>query len=71
MYGSPKDTEVQLQSFLQVLARHRAALEQQREDIEVVLGEIAAFEDQCRKFLDGNAGASLSSGPNLLVENPC
>ncbi|GGC86218.1 MerR family transcriptional regulator [Undibacterium terreum] len=51
MYGSPKDTEVQLQSFLQVLARHRASLEQQREDIEVMLAEIAAHEEQSQKLL--------------------
>jgi hypothetical protein len=34
-----------------VLERRRAILEQQREDIEAVLGEIAAFEKQCRDFL--------------------
>jgi len=51
MYGSPKDTEAQLQSFLQVLARHRAALEQQREDIEVMLAEIATHEEQSQKLL--------------------
>lgn len=51
MYGSPKDTEAQLQSFLLVLARHRAALEQQREDIEVMLAEISAHEEESRHLL--------------------
>ncbi|MFZ6641443.1 MerR family transcriptional regulator [Undibacterium sp. TC4M20W] len=51
MYRSPKDTEVQLQSFLVVLARHRAALEQQREDIEIMLAEISAHEEKSRSLL--------------------
>ena len=51
MYRSPKDTEVQLKSFLVVLARHRAALEQQREDIEIMLAEISAHEEKSRSLL--------------------
>jgi DNA-binding transcriptional MerR regulator len=51
MYRSPKDTEAQLESFLEVLARHRASLEQQREDIEVMLAEITAHEEQSRGLL--------------------
>jgi hypothetical protein len=34
-----------------VLARHRESLEQQREDIEVTLAEIAAHEEKCRQML--------------------
>lgn len=52
MYDSPKDTEVQLQSFLEVLAKHRASLEQQREDIEVMLAEIKAHEDESQRLLE-------------------
>ncbi|MBY0573723.1 MAG: MerR family DNA-binding transcriptional regulator [Undibacterium sp.] len=51
MYDSPKDTEVQLQSFLEVLSKHRASLEQQREDIEVMLAEITAHEKESRRLL--------------------
>ena len=51
MYESPKDSAAQLTSFLAVLARHRELLEQQREDIEVTLAEIAAHEAQCRQML--------------------
>jgi DNA-binding transcriptional MerR regulator len=51
MYESPKDTTAQLTRFLDVLARHRRNLEQQREDIEVALGEISSHENQCRKLL--------------------
>jgi DNA-binding transcriptional MerR regulator len=51
MYGSPRDTEVQLTSFLEVLARHRAALEMQREDIAIMLAEISAHEAESQRLL--------------------
>ena len=51
MYGSPRDTEVQLKSFLEVLARHRAALEMQREDIAIMLAEISAHEAESQRLL--------------------
>ena len=51
MYESPKDSSAQLNRFLAVLARHRESLEQQREDLEVTLAEIAAHEDKCRRML--------------------
>lgn len=52
MYDSPKDSSAQLQRFLAVLARHREMLEQQREDLELTLSEIALHEAQCRRLLD-------------------
>ena len=52
MYESPKDSAAQLTSFLAVLDRHRQSLEQQREDIDVTLAEIAAHEEQCRHMLE-------------------
>ena len=58
MYDAAKDEHAQVERLQQVLWKRRSILEQQREDIEVVLGEIAAFEEQCRKFLDGNKKAS-------------
>ena len=57
MYESPKDTRAQMDRFLAVLARHRATLEQQREDIAVALAEISAHEDQCQRMLVGIGGA--------------
>jgi len=51
MYESPKDTEAQMHRFLTVLAQHRETLEQQREDIEMSLSEIAAHEDECKRLL--------------------
>jgi DNA-binding transcriptional MerR regulator len=52
MYESPKDAVAQAQRFLAVLAQHRAALEQQREDIEVTLTEIAQHAAECRRLLE-------------------
>jgi DNA-binding transcriptional MerR regulator len=51
MYESPKDTEAQMHRFLTVLAQHRETLEQQREDIEMSLSEIAAHEEECKRLL--------------------
>ncbi len=52
MYESPKDSAAQLKRFIAVLARHREALEQQREDIEVTLAEISAHEERCHHMLE-------------------
>ena len=54
MYESPKDAAAQAKKFLTILAAHRATLEQQREDIEVTLAEIARHEADCRRILDGS-----------------
>ena len=51
MYDSPQDSAAQLNRFLTVLSRHRESLEQQREDIEITLAEIALHEDRCRNML--------------------
>ncbi|MES2130279.1 MAG: MerR family DNA-binding transcriptional regulator [Pseudomonadota bacterium] len=52
MYESPKDTTAQVNRFLSVLAHQRQTLEQQREDIEVALAELAEHEEECRRLLD-------------------
>ena len=51
MYDSHPDQTPQLSAFLQVLAAHRQQLEQQREDIEITLAEIAQHEQRCRTLL--------------------
>jgi DNA-binding transcriptional MerR regulator len=56
MYDSAPDESPQLLKLLDVLARRRAALEQQREDIEAVLSELDGFERQCRQILSESAG---------------
>jgi DNA-binding transcriptional MerR regulator len=51
MYESPKDTVAQMNRFLGVLANQRETLEQQRQDIDMALEEIAAHEEECRSML--------------------
>lgn len=63
MYESPKDSSAQLNRFLAVLARHREALELQREDLEITLAEIAAHEDKCRRMLTETGAARAKAKP--------
>jgi DNA-binding transcriptional MerR regulator len=51
MYDARRDERPQLERFVAILAQHRSALEQQREDIEAQLSEIAAFEKRVRQRL--------------------
>lgn len=51
MYNSTEDETPQLLECLRIIERRRAALEQQREDIEAVLAEIGQFEQQCQQEL--------------------
>jgi DNA-binding transcriptional MerR regulator len=60
MYDAPKGEKAQLNRFIEVLEKRRAALEQQREDIEAVLAEISQLEEQCRNRLSGE-GRSASA----------
>lgn len=48
MYASTEDETPQLLECLRVMSKRREALEQQREDIEAMLAEIAQFEQQCQ-----------------------
>jgi DNA-binding transcriptional MerR regulator len=52
IYDSAKGEQAQLEQYLELLAQRRTQLIQQREDIDAVLGEIDAFEGQCRKLLE-------------------
>ena len=56
MYASTEDETPQLLECLRVMEKRRAALEQQREDIEAMLTEIGQFETLCREELQRRAG---------------
>ena len=60
MYDGARNSALQLQRFLAVLAERRRVIEQQREDIVAVLGEIDRLEKQCTHLL---AGQSDGVGP--------
>src|SRR6187399_3723464 len=51
MYEPGRDDRPQLKRFLAVLEAHKAALLQQRRDIEAQLTELEAFEKKIRKQL--------------------
>jgi DNA-binding transcriptional MerR regulator len=61
MYDTAEDESTQLLSFLGALEQRRAALEQQRDDIEAVLKEITRFERQCRDMLKADQAAAKAS----------
>jgi len=51
MYALTEDETPQLLECLRIMERRRAGLQQQREDIEAMLGEITQFETLCRDEL--------------------
>ena len=51
MYASTEDETPQLLECLRIMERRRAGLQQQREDIEAMLGEITQIETLCRDEL--------------------
>lgn len=59
LYDNARDERAQLEVLLSKLERHRALLEQRREDLTVMLNEITFFETQCRKQLAVAKSASL------------
>jgi DNA-binding transcriptional MerR regulator len=52
LYDTARDESAQIYKFLATLAKRKARLEQQREDIEAVLSEIQIIESQCRSVLE-------------------
>lgn len=62
MYDTARDKNTQLTELLNGLAQRKAALQQQREDIEAVLQEVSAFEQQCRALLSAREAAAAAPG---------
>ncbi|MDE2616217.1 MAG: MerR family DNA-binding transcriptional regulator [Burkholderiales bacterium] len=51
LYDSPRDTGLQLKKFLDVLAAHRAQVEEQMADLQANLDEIKAHQREARTLL--------------------
>lgn len=51
LYDSPRDTGVQLERFLQVLADHRHQLEARMADLQMTLDEVRVQEKEARALL--------------------
>jgi DNA-binding transcriptional MerR regulator len=62
LYEATKSERPQLAKFLQILTDRRAKLNQQREDIDAVLGEIAILERDCRRRLKDEAAPRPRGG---------
>jgi DNA-binding transcriptional MerR regulator len=62
MYESPRDTQAQLRSYEQVLARHRDTLLGQRRDIDETLAEIETQQGQCHALLHAAGATELDTG---------
>ncbi|MDD2875401.1 MAG: MerR family DNA-binding transcriptional regulator [Azoarcus sp.] len=65
MYGGVRNSAPQLERFTKVLAERRAALEQQRIDIEAVLIEIDSLERQCNALLGHNPEGAAAARAEL------
>lgn len=50
-YDSPRDTAPQLQKFLQILAQHKAQLQEQLSDLQANLDEIKTHEKEAKALL--------------------
>jgi DNA-binding transcriptional MerR regulator len=59
LYDSPRDTGLQLQKFLDVLAQHRKQVEDQMADLQANLDEIKTHQREARALL---AKANARSG---------
>ncbi len=55
LYDSPRDTGVQLQKFLAVLAGHRKQLEDQMADLQATLDEVKEQEKEACTLLKRNS----------------
>src|SRR5574344_2877154 len=51
LYDSPRDSGVQLEKFLSVLAQHRRQLEGRMQDLQVTLDEVRAQEKEAQAML--------------------
>ena len=51
MYDSPRDTGLQLEKFLQVLAQHKKQLEEQMADLQANLDELKVHQREAKALL--------------------
>lgn len=55
MYDGPGTTQAQLREYLSVLQKHRATLEQQRQDIELTLADIDKQQARCEALMSSSS----------------
>ncbi len=57
LYDSPRDTGLQLQKFLEVLAKHQQQLEAQMTDLQANLDELKVHQREARALLSKSKSA--------------
>ena len=55
LYDDPGGETGQLQGFLCKIAEHRHALNTQKAEIDIILGEMESLEQRCYRILNGGA----------------
>lgn len=65
LYAATRNERPQLAKFVQMLSDRRTMLQQQREDIDAVLAEIAILERDCRRRLKSDEAAAARAGKVL------
>ena len=66
MYGGVRNSAPQLQRFLTALAVRRAAMEQQRRDIQALLQDTDILEHQSEPFRGDNAEGAAAARAELV-----
>ena len=64
LYDSPRDTGVQLQKFLSVLATHKLELEEQMTDLQANLDEVKTHEKEAKALLSKLDNKSAMKAPS-------
>jgi len=62
LYAATRNERPQLAKLVQMLSDRRSMLQQQREDIDAVLAEIAIIERDCRRRLKSDEAAAARAG---------
>ena len=62
LYAVARNERPQLAKFVQMLSDRRVMLQQQRDDIDAVLGEIAVLERDCRRRLKSDEAVAGKTG---------
>lgn len=70
LYHSEPGETAQLDFFLEKIEQRRLLLLQQKEDIEIILGELGRIEDQCRNRLDELGRRTQRATPTCADRTP-
>ena len=70
MYDSPRDTGLQLEKFLQVLAQHKKQLEEQMADLQANLDELKVHQREAKALLAKSKSKIPQAAPPASAAAP-